>query len=181
MVTPRPKSRLRPTGIEEKCFYSGRWALPKSQICIKIKWIYKNKMRPDRHHSLQSKKGILTIIPGDDAWIISGLKFFTSLYMRGLNARDIGTALYQGNGKLPIRNTKTSKHYYEITRSCQRLLMEPSWQHSASRTRVHTTTLVCQLKKIVYLQEPITFAPWNSSGTPWWVVTTRTCQIKNKN
>jgi hypothetical protein len=49
---------------------------------------------------LLSNKERLTMIPGDDAWMISGLKFFTSLYIRGLNASDIGTALYQGRPKL---------------------------------------------------------------------------------
>lgn len=59
-------------------------------------------MRSDCPHSSQSKQqGRHTMNPGEDAWIISGLKFFTSLYMRGLNASDIGTAWYQGRGKLP--------------------------------------------------------------------------------
>lgn len=40
------------------------------------------------------------MIPGEDACIISGLKFATSEIILGLRARERGTFLYQGQGKL---------------------------------------------------------------------------------
>lgn len=40
------------------------------------------------------------MIPGDDACIMSGLKFATCEIIRGLRARDRGTFVYQGQGKL---------------------------------------------------------------------------------
>lgn len=42
----------------------------------------------------------LTIIPGDDACIMSGLNRATSEIIRGLSARERGTFWYQGQGKL---------------------------------------------------------------------------------
>lgn len=41
-----------------------------------------------------------TIIPGDEAWIMSGLNWATAEIILGLSARDSGTFWYQGNGKL---------------------------------------------------------------------------------
>lgn len=43
-------------------------------------------------------------MPGDDACIMSGLNFATSEIILGLRARDRGTFLYHGQGKLKIRN-----------------------------------------------------------------------------
>ena len=40
------------------------------------------------------------MIPGDDACIMSGLNFATSMIIRGLRANDRGTTLYHGQGKL---------------------------------------------------------------------------------
>lgn len=44
----------------------------------------------------------LTMIPGDDACIISGLNRATSEIILGLSARERGTFWYQGQGKLQI-------------------------------------------------------------------------------
>lgn len=50
---------------------------------------------------------ILTIIPGDDACMISGLKLATSEIILGLSAKERGTFWYQGQGKLQ----NTDRHY----------------------------------------------------------------------
>lgn len=50
----------------------------------------------------------ITMIPGEDAWIISGLKFATSEIILGLSARESGTFWYQGQGKLQ-RELRTMK------------------------------------------------------------------------
>lgn len=48
----------------------------------------------------------LTIIPGDDAWIMSGLNCLTSLIILGLNASESGTFWYHGQGKLNKKKIK---------------------------------------------------------------------------
>lgn len=47
-----------------------------------------------------------TIIPGDDACIISGLNWETSDIILGLSARESGTFWYHGQGKLQNRIEK---------------------------------------------------------------------------
>ena len=47
---------------------------------------------------------IHTMIPGDDACIMSGLNLATSMIIRGLRANERGTTLYHGQGKLPRKN-----------------------------------------------------------------------------
>lgn len=40
------------------------------------------------------------MIPGEEAWIMSGLKFATSAMILGLRASESGTFWYHGKGKL---------------------------------------------------------------------------------
>ena len=42
----------------------------------------------------------ITMIPGEVAWIISGLNLFTSENILGLSASESGTFWYNGHGKL---------------------------------------------------------------------------------
>lgn len=53
---------------------------------------------------------IYTMIPGDDAWIMSGLNRATAEIILGLSARDIGTFRYHGRGKLPRHNSIGSRN-----------------------------------------------------------------------
>lgn len=48
----------------------------------------------------------ITITPGDEACIISGLNFATSDTILGLRAKDRGTFVYHGQGKLKINEHK---------------------------------------------------------------------------
>jgi hypothetical protein len=50
-----------------------------------------------------------TIIPGEVAWIISGLNFVTSEYILGLKANESGTFWYNGHGKLKRRRLGNQK------------------------------------------------------------------------
>jgi hypothetical protein len=58
---------------------------------------------------------MITIIPGEVAWIMSGLNLFTSENILGLNASESGTFWYRGHGKLKRRvlgnrNCKRTKY-----------------------------------------------------------------------
>ena len=55
---------------------------------------------PINNKDLFASKANLTIIPGDDACIMSGLNRATSEIILGLSARERGTFWYQGKGKL---------------------------------------------------------------------------------
>ena len=46
----------------------------------------------------------VTIIPGEVAWIMSGLNFATAEYILGLSANESGTFWYSGHGKLKRRS-----------------------------------------------------------------------------
>lgn len=64
--------------------------------------LYINKAKNDKLENISDveKTQALTIIPGDDAWMISGLNLATSEIILGLRARERGTFWYQGQGKL---------------------------------------------------------------------------------
>jgi ethanolamine utilization microcompartment shell protein EutS len=47
---------------------------------------------------------MITITPGEVAWIMSGLNLATAENILGLNASESGTFWYNGHGKLRNRN-----------------------------------------------------------------------------